>query len=67
MHTFMRDFEELRDRRVAEAGKHADSVLSQDANKDEDRRWPLAYTVVFVVVSSACLWGAIIIGLAHLL
>jgi hypothetical protein len=63
VHAFLRGYEQLGDRHTAESDELTDSMSSKNA----DGKWPLAYTVVFVVVASACLWGAIIFGVMRLI
>ena len=56
------------------AGRHAISdlekmlgtVMAPDAAGDAEPKWPLAYSLGFVVLSSALLWAGIIFGMAKL-
>lgn len=50
--------------RTSEAALCAEQVVACDIGPEADERWPLAYSALFVLVSSALLWS-LIIGAAY--
>lgn len=49
------------------AGVPLDADEAQVAIEEQERRWPVLYSVVFVVASSALLWTLIIGGIGWLI
>ncbi len=52
---------------IADLEKLLGAVTAPDAADDPEHKWPLAYSLGFVVLSSAFLWAGIIFGLARLI
>jgi hypothetical protein len=51
---------------ISDLEKMLGATLAPDAIGETDRKWPLAYSLSFVVLSSALLWAGIIFGIARL-